>query len=121
MANYDDEELSLTFTFKEWASIYHCIESVRAEKHATADRIAAEYDDEKDAPQIAGLRRRASDLFTLMEDVKSGMKDIRVRVAIARRDATELPAVTTQPVPAGEASRLVPVSPPGNQPTTTSA
>ncbi len=69
MGNYDEIEFSATFNYREWQLLAHCVSKRRDESHDRADYL--ELNEFKDStPEIAGLRRKAAEMFDLLEDIK---------------------------------------------------
>lgn len=83
MADYDDRDITLTFPYSDWGKIEECLHKRRLEAHDRADRLEAEGDG-KNADQIRGLRRKASDFFELQEDIRDARTEVRQRVATER-------------------------------------
>ncbi len=87
MATYDDTELTITFTYKEWCLVHDCMAKRRSELHDRADTLQLGDPDKLDEQRVA-LRRKAAAIYELMQEVVHGLADTRQDFAVAKQAAS---------------------------------
>lgn len=79
-SRYADKSITLTMPYETWSLITSCIKNSREHLHNRADYLAGQSAPEA---ELAGLRRKAAELFDVREIIVEALGDAREEVARA--------------------------------------